>query len=205
LGPTAIAVQKIGIQVEAISFMTAGGFLSALSTISGIAYGAGDYRKQWQAFQSGMLIAFTLGTATSVLLIVFARPLFSIFLNDQESLKMGTEYLIILGFSQLFMVLELMATGAFFGWGKTNIPAITGIALTVLRIPMALTFIQLWQNELSSVWWSISISSILKGTILSVLFLVLFKAFIREQKEPLNPRSAELTSKPKGDFNGALK
>jgi Na+-driven multidrug efflux pump len=70
---------------------------------------------------------------------------------------------------------------------------------------MALTFIQLWQNELSSVWWSISISSILKGTILSVLFLVLFKAFIREQKEPLNPRSAELTSKPKGDFNGALK
>jgi putative MATE family efflux protein len=182
-GPTAIAVQKIGIQVEAISFMTAGGFLSALSTISGIAYGAGDYRKQWQAFRSGMLIAFTLGTATSVLLIVFARPLFSIFLNDQESLKMGTEYLIILGFSQLFMVLELMATGAFFGWGKTNIPAITGIALTVLRIPMALTFIQLWQNELSSVWWSISISSILKGTILSVLFLVLFKTFIRKQNK----------------------
>jgi putative MATE family efflux protein len=181
-GPTAIAVQKIGIQIEAISYMTAGGFLSAISTISGIAYGAGDYRKQGQAFRSGMIIAFVLGTATSVLLIVFAQPLFSIFLNDQESLKMGTEYLVILGYSQLFMVLELVATGAFFGWGKTNIPAITGIALTVLRIPMALTFIQLWQNELASVWWSISISSILKGTILSVLFVVLFKAFSRKQK-----------------------
>ena len=182
-GATAIAVQKIGIQVEAISFMTAGGFLSALSTISGIAYGAGDYRKQWQAFRSGMFLAFTLGTVTSVLLILFARPLFSIFLQDQESVRMGTEYLVILGFSQLFMVLELMVTGAFFGWGKTNIPAITGIALTVLRIPMALVFIQLWQNELSSVWWSISISSILKGTILSVLFVILFKSFIRKQKE----------------------
>lgn len=181
-GPTAIAVQKVGIQIEAISYMTAGGFLSAISTISGIAYGAGDYRKQGQAFRSGMLIAFVLGTVTSVLIIVFARPLFSIFLNDQESLKMGTEYLVILGYSQLFMVLELMATGAFFGWGKTNIPAITGIVLTVLRIPMALTFIQLWQNDLASVWWSISISSILKGTILSVLFVVLFKAFIRKQK-----------------------
>lgn len=181
-GPTAIAVQKIGIQIEAISYMTAGGFLSALSTISGLAYGAGDYRKQGQAFKSGMLIAFVLGTATSVLLIVFAKPLFSIFLSDRESLEMGTEYLIILGYSQLFMVLELVATGAFFGWGKTNIPAITGIALTVLRIPMALTFIQLWQQELASVWWSISISSMLKGTILSVLFVVLFKAFIRKQK-----------------------
>ncbi len=180
-GPTAIAVQKIGIQIEAISYMTAGGFLSALATISGLAYGAGDYRKQGQAFRSGMLIAFVLGTATSVLLIVFARPLFSIFLNDRESLKMGTEYLVILGYSQLFMVLELVATGAFFGWGKTNIPAITGIVLTVLRIPMALTFIQLWQNDLASVWWSISISSMLKGIILSALFVVLFKAYIRKQ------------------------
>ncbi len=181
-GPTAIAVQKIGIQIEAISYMTAGGFLSALSTISGLAYGAGDYRKQGQAFRSGILIAFVLGTVTSVVLIVFAQPLFSIFLNDKESLTMGREYLIILGYSQLFMVLELVSTGAFFGWGKTNIPAIIGIVFTVLRIPMALTFIQFWQNELSSVWWSISISSMLKGIILSALFVVLFKAFIRKQK-----------------------
>jgi len=180
-GPTAIAVQKVGIQIEAISFMTAGGFLSALSTISGLAYGAGDYRKQWQAFRSGMLLAFVLGTVTSVVIIIFAGSLFSIFLSDPKSVEMGTEYLIILGFSQLFMVLELMATGAFFGWGKPNIPATSGILLTVLRIPMALLFIEFWQNALSSVWWSISISSVLKGIILSVLFVVLFKSFIRKQ------------------------
>ncbi|HCY42199.1 MAG TPA: MATE family efflux transporter [Prolixibacteraceae bacterium] len=180
-GPTAIAVQKVGIQIEAISYMTAGGFLAALSTISGLAYGAGDYRKQWQAFRSGMLLAFILGTITSVIIIIFAEPLFSIFLSDPESVAMGREYLVILGFSQLFMVMELMATGAFFGWGKPNIPAITGIALTVLRIPMALLFIEIWNNALSSVWWSISISSMLKGTLLVVLYVVLFKSFIRKQ------------------------
>jgi len=119
-------------------------------------------------------------------LIVFAKPLFSIFLNDPESVAMGTEYLVILGFSQLFMVMELMATGAFFGWGKTNIPAITGISLTVLRIPMALAFISFWQNTLSSVWWSISISSILKGILLVVLYVILFKSFIRKQDNCMN-------------------
>ena len=181
-GATAIAVQKIGVQVEAISYMTAGGFLAALSSISGQAYGAKDYRKQWQVFRSGILLAFILGTITSAVLIAFAKPIFSIFLNDQESVAMGREYLVILGFSQLFMVLELMATGAFFGWGKTNIPAITGIALTVMRIPMAYAFISLWQNALSSVWWSISISSMAKGTVLVVLFIVLFRSFIRKQK-----------------------
>jgi putative MATE family efflux protein len=180
-GPTAIAVQKVGIQIEAISFMTAGGFLSALSTISGIAYGGGDYRKQWQAFRSGMLLAFILGTITSVVIVVFAGSLFSIFLSDAESVAMGREYLFILGFSQLFMVMELMATGAFFGWGKPNIPAITGITLTVLRIPMAYVFISLWKNELSSVWWSISISSMAKGTLLVVLYIILFKSFLRKQ------------------------
>ncbi len=181
-GATAIAVQKVGIQIEAISYMTAGGFMSALSSISGKAYGAKDYDKQWKAFGSGMFMAVTIGLVTSFILIGFPELLFSIFLNDKESLVMGREYLIILGFSQLFMCLELMATGAFFGWGRTNIPAITGISLTLLRIPMALAFIHLWSYSLSSVWWSITISSIAKGTILVTLYIILFKLFIRKYK-----------------------
>jgi putative MATE family efflux protein len=179
-GATAIAVQKVGIHIEAISYMTAGGFMSALSSISGKAYGAKDYDKQWRTFRSGMLLAFTIGTITSTLFIAFPGALFSIFLHEKDSIAMGREYLIILGFSQLFMCMELMATGAFFGWGRTNIPAITGISLTVLRIPMALAFIHLWQNSLSSVWWSISISSIAKGTLLTFLYVTLFKIFIKK-------------------------
>jgi Na+-driven multidrug efflux pump len=106
--------------------------------------------------------------------------LFSIFLKEKDSIAMGSGYLTILGFSQLFMCIELMATGAFFGWGQTNIPAITGISLTILRIPMALFFIHYWNNALSSVWWSISISSIAKGTILVTLYIILFKLFIKK-------------------------
>lgn len=179
-GATAIAVQKVGVQIEAISYMTAGGFMSALSTISGKAYGAKNFDKQWKAFCSGMLLAVIIGLVTSLILMVFPETLFSIFLNDRESLAMGREYLIILGFSQLFMCMELMATGAFFGWGRTHIPAITSISLTLLRIPMALLFIHVWKDSLSSVWWSISISSIAKGTVLVTLYIILFKIFIRK-------------------------
>jgi Na+-driven multidrug efflux pump len=81
------------------------------------------------------------------------------------------------------MCLELVTTGAFFGWGRTNIPALTSSSLTMLRIPMALAFISFWKNDLLSVWWSISLSSIAKGTILVILFSVLFKIFIRKQTE----------------------
>ena len=181
-GATAIAVQKVGIQIEAISFMTAGGFMSALASISGKAYGAKDYNKQWDTFLSGILLAVTIGIFTSAIFIAFPETLFSIFLNETKSITMGGEYLTILGYSQLFMCMELVVTGAFHGWGRTNIPAITGISLTVLRIPMALLFINFWNNSLSSIWWSISISSIAKGSILASLFVILFKLFIKKNQ-----------------------
>lgn len=179
-GATAVAVQKVGVQIEAISYMTAGGFVSALSTISGKAYGSKDYQTQWAAFRSGMLLAFLIGSVTSILLITFPGFLFSIFLSDVDSIAMGREYLIILGFSQLFMCMELMATGAFFGWGRTNIPAVSGIIFTVIRIPLAITLIVFWKHALSSVWWSISISSIAKGILLVALYIILFKLFIKK-------------------------
>jgi putative MATE family efflux protein len=182
-GATAIAVQKVGIQIEAISYMTVGGFMSALASISGKAYGAKDFTKQWETFRSGIMLAFLIGLITSVLFILFPGALFSIFLKEPESIIMGSNYLRILGFSQLFMCLELVSTGAFFGWGRTNIPAISGISLTILRIPMAMAFIHLWNESLSSVWWSISISSIAKGIILATLYIILFKVFIKKQKQ----------------------
>jgi putative MATE family efflux protein len=181
-GPSAIAVQKVGVQIEAISYMTAGGFMSALASISGKAFGAKDYEGQWNVFRSGMMLAVSIGIITSSILIAFPHALFSIFLSEKESLEMGTTYLRILGFSQLFICMELMATGAFFGWGRTHIPAITGISLTLLRIPMALAFIHFWSNSLSSVWWSITISSIAKGSILVLLFIILFKSFEKNHK-----------------------
>ena len=176
-GASAIAVQKVGIQIEAITFMTAGGFMTALAALSGKAYGAKNYDAQWNVFKSGIILAFMIGILTSSILILFPESLFSLFLSEKESIEMGRDYLIILGYSQLFMCLELMATGAFFGWGRTNIPAITGISLTLLRIPMALLFIHFWSNSLSSVWWSISISSMAKGSILVLLFVIMFKSF----------------------------
>jgi putative MATE family efflux protein len=179
-GASAIAVQKVGVQIEAITFMTAGGFMTALASLSGKAFGAKNYEAQWNVFKSGIILAFMIGILTSAILILFPESLFSLFLSEPESIKMGRDYLIILGYSQLFMCLELMATGAFFGWGRTNIPAITGISLTLLRIPMALLFIHFWSNSLSSVWWSISISSMAKGSILVFLFIIMFKSFKKE-------------------------
>ena len=113
------------------------------------------------------------GIFATALLIFASRPIFSYFIPEEEAIKMGVVYLKILGVSQLFMCLEITTAGAFNGFGKTALPAITSIVFTGLRVPAAMILSKPDMLGLDGVWWSISISSIIKGVLLPTLFMLL--------------------------------
>lgn len=115
----------------------------------------------------------------SLIFILLPRPIFSLFLKDETSLYLGMEYMRIIGFSQLFMCMELMTVGAFNGIGKTYIPPIFSIILTALRIPMAIVLSGPF--GLNGVWMSIAISSVLKGIILVFWFM----RTLRKMNQPI--------------------
>jgi Na+-driven multidrug efflux pump len=85
------------------------------------------------------------------------------------------------------MCVEITATGAFNGIGRAVPPAIVGIVGNLMRIPFAyilsytlVDYLPEFQNWISSesvsatgVWWGLTISSILKGSILFLWFLFL--------------------------------
>lgn len=100
-------------------------------------------------------------------------PIFSCFIHETNILPYGIDYLIILGYSQLFMCIEIATQGAFNGLGKTLPPSIVSIVFTSARIPMAI----LLSNylDVNGVWWAISISSIIKGTVLVIWFILYSK------------------------------
>lgn len=179
-GTTAISVQKVGVQIEAIFFMMAAGFGTAISSLSGQAFGAGNYTRQWNIYKIGFFFVAIIGLISSLLFISYPEQVFSIIINDPESVQMGTEYLKILGYSQVFMCMELLTTGAFYGWGKTIAPAAISMTLTGLRIPMALFLIANINDSINSAWWSISISSIAKGIIATSLFIYLIRNFLQK-------------------------
>lgn len=168
-GPDAIAVQRIGIQIESISFMMIGGLQGAIAAFIGQNYGADRHDRIKKGYQNALLITSIFGIMISICFILFPRPLFSLFLADEASLKLGADYMRIIGFSQWFMCMELMTVGAFNGIGKTYIPPLFSIILTALRIPMALVLSGPF--GLGGVWMSIAISSVLKGTILVFWFM----------------------------------
>jgi putative MATE family efflux protein len=168
-GAEAIAVQKVGIQIESISYMTIGGLQGAVAAFIGQNFGAKKWNRIDKGYQIGLMLTTLFGLFVSALFILFPKTIFSLFLKDSASLKLGIDYLKIIGFSQLFMCLELMTVGAFNGIGKTHIPPIFSIVLTVLRIPAALVLSHYF--GLNGVWMAIAGSSVIKGTMLVIWFL----------------------------------
>ena len=178
-GYVALAVQRVGSQIESISWMTASGFATATSAFVGQNYGARKYDRILKGYEISFMIMTAIGLMTSLILIVFAEPVFKIFIQEPKALKEGVTYLRILGVSQWFMCIEIMTNGGFNGLGQTRIPAINSVLFNMLRIPMAL-LLSATALGLSGIWWSITISSIFKGTIIVSLFIVYLKKVKRE-------------------------
>ncbi|HKM43635.1 MAG TPA: MATE family efflux transporter, partial [Limnochordia bacterium] len=134
-GPMAIAIQRVGGQIEQISWLTAGGFQSAMSAFTGQNYGARLGQRVYRGYFVGLGIVAAIGTFATVLLIFGAEHLFGIFIPEPEVIALGASYLKIVGVSQLPMAIEILTSGAFIGLGKTAPPSMVGIILNLLRIP----------------------------------------------------------------------
>ena len=168
-GDAAVAVQKVGSQIESISWMTAEGYAAALNSFVAQNHGAKNTDRIREGYRLSMIVMLSWGVFCSLVLIVFPQLIFQVFIQEAEVLPMGVGYLRILGVSQLFMCMEITTAGAFSGLGKTLPPSIVSITLTGARIPMAI-LLGRWLG-LNGVWWAITISSIGKGIVLLGWFL----------------------------------
>lgn len=175
-GPVAVAVQKVGSQIESISWMSVDGFASALSTFTGQNYGAYKFDRINKGSKIGLIGALIWGSITTLVLVFLGDIIFRAFINEPDAIIKGVDYLKILGYSQLFMCIEITITGILKGLGRTYIPSVTSIVLNLARIPMAIVLSKPDILGINGIWWSISISSIFKGIILLSIFVILNKS-----------------------------
>lgn len=172
-GQTMIGVQRIGIQVESITWMMSFGIAQAFSTFVGQNYGAQNIHRIRAGYRRIMTVMIPYGIAISVGMIVFAPFIFQLFLpTGTKEFEVGVTYLRILGFSQFFMVLEIVTTGGFEGLGRTIIPSVISIVFTGLRVPFSYASI-FFGWGLNAVWWTISLSSVVKGIIAFTIFIII--------------------------------
>ena len=168
-GAEAVATQRVGGQIESISWNTADGFAAALNAFIAQNYGAGKMDRVRKGYRASLWTVGIWGLLISFVFICFPKAIADIFFHEPKAVATAVGYLVIIGFSEAFMCVELTTVGALSGLGRTRLCSIISIAFTSARIPLAIILGGL--IGLSGIWWALSITSIIKGIIFTCTFL----------------------------------
>ena len=168
-GAEAVATQRVGGQIESISWNTADGFAAALNAFIAQNYGAGKMDRVRKGYHASLWTVGIWGLLISFVFVCFPKAIADIFFHEPKAVATAVGYLVIIGFSEAFMCVELTTVGALSGLGRTRLCSIISIAFTSARIPLAIILGGL--IGLSGIWWALSITSIIKGIIFTCTFL----------------------------------
>ena len=184
-GENAIAAQKIGLQIEGITYMVIGGLNGAIASFTGQNFGANKFKRVNEGYITAIKIGAIYSILTTFIFILFSVNLVKIFIDDSETIFMASGYLKIIGIAQFFSMIEMVSNGIFTGIGKPNIPSIISIVFTCMRIPMALILIK--YIGLNGIWLSIAFSSIFKGIVSFLIYRFrIYKSYESLSNEYLN-------------------
>ncbi|MDD5362664.1 MAG: MATE family efflux transporter [Ignavibacteria bacterium] len=167
-GTSAIAALGIGHRSESLAFQITVGFSMASSVLVGQNIGAGNPDKAeklaWKILGYASLIMLAYGA----LLFVFSEQFAGFFINDIEVIKVSSVYNKIAASVLIFSAAEIILGGAFSGAGDSLPPAIVGLPMNFLRIPLVALFSSLW--GLTGIWIAICSTVVIKGIVIAIWF-----------------------------------
>jgi putative MATE family efflux protein len=168
-GTPAVAALGVGHKLEVLNYFVCAGMGAATTTLVGQNLGAGErYRAVRCAWRALFLTCLPVGAVT-VLLVSFPEAAVGVFSRDPEVVAAGATYVLLVGMTQLFMAAEVVMLGAFAGAHWTAVPAALVIAVTALRVPLAMLLVGTgWGVE--AVWLAIAATTVAKGAVLAGLF-----------------------------------
>lgn len=168
-GSIAIATLGICFRVNGLVTMILYGIGFGLMPIVGYSHGAGLYKRLTQSVFVAMKVSFSLALLSSIILIIFANNIVSLFSNDQALTIMATPALRIYVSVLVFMAPTLIFINMFLGLGKGTLAMfLLFFRDTVLLIPLLIALSS--TIGIMGAWLAIPISNIL------AFFLILFYA-----------------------------
>lgn len=168
-GPGAIATHRVGGQIESVSWNTADGFAAAINAFVAQNFGA----KKPERIRKGYNVSFKLlaawGLLVTAVFVFFPRPIAGMFFHEEAVIQIAVGYLFIVGFSEFFLVIEIMTIGALSGLGQTKLCSVISNILTGARIPLALLLTHMGMG-LDGIWWAMTLTSASKGIVFYFVF-----------------------------------
>lgn len=175
-GDGAIATQRVGGQIESITWNVAEGFSAALNAFCAQNFGAGKLGRVKKGFYLSTASIAVWGSLIGILFLLIPGGIASLFFYEPEVLPIAIGYLSIIAIGEPFMCVEIVSSGAITGLGNTKIPSMISILFTGSRIPLAYLLSQHTALGLHGIWWALTLTSVCKG-------IVFFIAFHKEHRK----------------------
>ena len=172
-GTTATTAYGIGNKINSLITMPASGIGSAISTIVGQNFGAGNIKRVSKAFH----IALRMG---AIFLLVFgmilsrpfiAEPIVRFFTSDEEVVPLAVEYLSLMAMLCWTNAFHDVSQGIFQGSGHTLIPVtIDAARMWIFRFATLWFCSSVLNMGVESVWYAVVVSNGLSALILYILY-----------------------------------
>jgi len=170
-GTMAVAAYGVGLRLNMIVLMPGFGFAAAAATLVGQNLGAKAPKRASQSAWTATWYYMIFMSIMTLLFLIFAPQLISVFNKVPEVVEIGTVFLRIISISFIFTALGLVLGRAMSGAGDTLPPLVlTFIALWVVQIPLAYYLANFTILGVRGVFYSILISNTILGILSAFWF-----------------------------------
>lgn len=183
-GVTAMAVHRVGSQIESLSWLIGGGFSSAVTAFMGQNFGAQKWQRIHKGYHISIRAMFAWGVITTAILAFGGQFLFSLFLAEPEAVEMGVVYLRILAVCQIVACLEYNSAGCFRGIGKTIPPSVVSIVSNLIRVPLVFVLSRT-SLGINGIWWGVSLGAGIRSIWMFIWFYLISVKLPKEDKQPV--------------------
>lgn len=128
LGTTVMAASSAAFNLEIFAFYVMNSFGQSCTTFVGQNYGAGKNDRCLESLKLCLIQSFTLTGITCGIILLFGKPLLSIFNDDTAVIETGYIRLCYIFFAYLFSFAQEVLSGYLRGFGVSFIPALCSVA-----------------------------------------------------------------------------
>lgn len=156
-GTNVIAAYTAAGTIDGIAATPAMTLSQALATFTGQNIGAGKQERVKKGLRATLIIGSLYSLFISVLAISMGDDLIRMFTNNEEVIRIGAEYLIIVGLFYIIFTTMFTYNGVLRGAGATLVPMfVTLFSLWLIRIPLAYLLSGIYDE--TGIWWAIPIA-----------------------------------------------
>lgn len=167
-GTESVAALGIGHRVESLAFCISMGFSIAATTLVSQNMGAKNFTRAKDIAWKITSYAGSVMLLVSLFILLFKENIAMLFTKDPAVIASASGYLAAIGYTEIFLGFEIVMEGVFSGLGNTLPPTIIGLPLNLLRLPLAYYLSRSFGAD--GIWWTIGITTTLKGVILLIWF-----------------------------------